>query len=253
MKCCSPRRPGRSPAVRWNPHGAAPRGARHRQSLECHVRAGRQRRVRRSGADPVPTATCSAESANSIGNSLQGRLSAANRARLVGSGGGTLASEDAVAESLKWLSEHQNSDGSWSFAHQQAPHCAGRCGNPGIRARPDRFDGPGTVAVSGCRRNASAGSLQAKRRHGPALFRPGHAPTRRQRQLVGTGRPILRPRPGGHRAVRSLWHDARQFARASRPKVDRLHRRRPGSRRRRLALSSTTRTTRATRRSSAGR
>ena len=68
---------------------------------------------------------------NSITNSLQGRLSAARRAQLVGLGGGSYASEDAVSQALKWLSEHQNSDGSWSFAHQTAPHCAGRCGNPG--------------------------------------------------------------------------------------------------------------------------
>ena len=68
---------------------------------------------------------------NSVANSLQSRLSAANRAHLVGSGGGTLASEDAVAHGLQWLSEHQRSDGSWSFAHQSAPRCAGRCDHPG--------------------------------------------------------------------------------------------------------------------------
>jgi hypothetical protein len=72
---------------------------------------------------------------DSITGSLQGRLSAANRARLVGSGGGSLASEEAVAQSLKWLSEHQSADGSWNFAHNLAPHCAGRCGNPGRQAQ----------------------------------------------------------------------------------------------------------------------
>jgi hypothetical protein len=69
--------------------------------------------------------------ANGIAGSLQGRLSAANRARLVGSGGGTLASEDAVGLALKWLSEHQNYDGSWSFDHNASGQCRGRCGNPG--------------------------------------------------------------------------------------------------------------------------
>jgi hypothetical protein len=68
---------------------------------------------------------------DSITGSLQGRLSAAGRARLVGTGGGTMASEEAVALALKWLSEHQNSDGSWNFAHQLSPHCAGRCDHPG--------------------------------------------------------------------------------------------------------------------------
>ena len=70
---------------------------------------------------------------DSIGNSLQARLSSATRARLVGIGGGTPGSEDAVAADCGGSSEHQNTDGSWSFDHQSAPHCGGRCDHPGNR------------------------------------------------------------------------------------------------------------------------
>ena len=72
---------------------------------------------------------------DSIGNSLQARLSSATRARLVGIGGGTPGSEDAVGRGLRWLSEHQSTDGSWSFDHQSAPHCGGAAIIPGIAPR----------------------------------------------------------------------------------------------------------------------
>ncbi len=110
---------------------------------------------------------------DSIANSLQGRLSATNRARMVGLGGGTLESEDAVAKALKWLSEHQNTDGSWTFDHRSSPRCAGRCG-PSRRATPgaSRLDRHcGTVALFGSGRNSSRRALQEKRRHGSALSR----------------------------------------------------------------------------------
>lgn len=37
----------------------------------------------------------------------------------------------AVAAALKWLAAHQQADGAWSFAHQLAPSCQGKCRNPG--------------------------------------------------------------------------------------------------------------------------
>ncbi len=36
-----------------------------------------------------------------------------------------------MTHALEWLSEHQNSDGSWNFAHQMAQRCGGRCDHPG--------------------------------------------------------------------------------------------------------------------------
>lgn len=37
----------------------------------------------------------------------------------------------AVDRGLKWLSEHQYPDGSWSFSHVLCPQCNGKCPNPG--------------------------------------------------------------------------------------------------------------------------
>jgi hypothetical protein len=50
----------------------------------------------------------------------------------VRTGGGTAQSEQAVLLALKWLAEHQNYDGSWSFEHQKSPKCHGTCENPGV-------------------------------------------------------------------------------------------------------------------------
>ena len=72
---------------------------------------------------------------DSIGRSLQNRLSAGSRARLVAIGGGTPASEAAVDKGLRWLAEHQNADGSWSFDHRASPKCHGRCKDPGSQGQ----------------------------------------------------------------------------------------------------------------------
>ena len=66
------------------------------------------------------------------GNSFELRLNGGNRAAMVASGGGTRQSEQAVTLALKWLSEHQNYDGSWTFQHQKSPKCHGSCGDPGF-------------------------------------------------------------------------------------------------------------------------
>ena len=64
------------------------------------------------------------------GGGLEGRGHAARKA-LIRKGGGNEASETAVMLALRWLAEHQNPDGSWSFDHQQAAKCQGRCKDPG--------------------------------------------------------------------------------------------------------------------------
>ena len=69
------------------------------------------------------------------GAGLEGRGQAA-RQRLVREGGGTAGSEEAVTRALKWLSRHQNPDGSWGFDHrwsmdETGKQCAGRCPNDG--------------------------------------------------------------------------------------------------------------------------
>lgn len=55
----------------------------------------------------------------------------AQRGRLVTQSTGTSLTENAVAAALEWLSAHQQSDGGWSFAHQQHNKCDGTCTHPG--------------------------------------------------------------------------------------------------------------------------
>jgi len=64
------------------------------------------------------------------GGALGGRGDRARKG-LVARYGGTPQSEKAVDAALEWLANHQSADGGWSFAHQLAPRCQGRCRNPG--------------------------------------------------------------------------------------------------------------------------
>ncbi|HEV3137166.1 MAG TPA: prenyltransferase/squalene oxidase repeat-containing protein, partial [Pirellulales bacterium] len=75
-----------------------------------------------------------------IGNSLEMRLDPNSRARLGREGGGTPESEYAVEQALRWLAEHQNYDGSWTFEHQKSPKCHGSCRDPGYA--------PGKIAAT---------------------------------------------------------------------------------------------------------
>ncbi|HTQ40460.1 MAG TPA: prenyltransferase/squalene oxidase repeat-containing protein [Pirellulales bacterium] len=63
------------------------------------------------------------------GGGLGGR-SPERRAQLVGSGGGSAASEAAVERGLKWLLAHQHDDGGWRF-NFDGPPCDNLCRNPG--------------------------------------------------------------------------------------------------------------------------
>jgi hypothetical protein len=77
---------------------------------------------------------------DAIGNSLEMRLNGNNRAAMVRKGGGTPESEYAVEQALRWLAEHQNYDGSWTFEHQKSPKCHGSCRDPGYA--------PGKIAAT---------------------------------------------------------------------------------------------------------
>lgn len=61
---------------------------------------------------------------------LAGR-GAATRGDLVRRGGGTAASEEAVARALRWIVAHQAEDGGWNFDHRRGTGCDKRCGNHG--------------------------------------------------------------------------------------------------------------------------
>ncbi len=60
---------------------------------------------------------------------LEGR-DPAMRGKMLARFGGTLSSEAAVNQGLRWLVQHQLPDGSWHFNHQ-SDSCRGYCGNPG--------------------------------------------------------------------------------------------------------------------------
>jgi hypothetical protein len=58
-----------------------------------------------------------------------GGRSKAGRAQLVAKMGGTVASEAAVNDALKWMARHQLKDGGWSFNHSAETRCD--CSSPG--------------------------------------------------------------------------------------------------------------------------
>lgn len=68
-----------------------------------------------------------------VGNAAVGGFggrSGSARQALVGSGGGSQQSEEAVARALNWLKRHQAPSGNWDFQHHRGP-CQGRCENQG--------------------------------------------------------------------------------------------------------------------------
>ncbi len=75
-----------------------------------------------SAAPSTPTEALGFDGSGITG---RGRMSRTAIARA----GGNAASEEAIAMALKWLAEHQNTDGSWSLVHT-AGRCQGRCPNP---------------------------------------------------------------------------------------------------------------------------
>lgn len=66
-----------------------------------------------------------------IGNEMSGRMSAQNRKAMAAKFGGNTASEAAVASGMKWLTNHQLPNGSWSFEHSKCPECKGQCSQDG--------------------------------------------------------------------------------------------------------------------------
>jgi len=70
---------------------------------------------------------------------LGGRTDTKMRQQLIQTGGGSSQSEAAVESGLKWIIQHQMSDGGWSFDLATCPSCLGKCsasGNAGHN--PDR-------------------------------------------------------------------------------------------------------------------
>ncbi len=65
---------------------------------------------------------------NGSGGGMGGR--GGRRGNAIGNGA-TKESEEAVDLALQWLANHQLPDGGWSFHHQLAPSCQGKCPNEG--------------------------------------------------------------------------------------------------------------------------
>ena len=66
-----------------------------------------------------------------VGNETSGRMSAQAKKTMVTKFGGNSASEASVASGMKWLTNHQLPDGSWSFVHSKHADCKGQCSQDG--------------------------------------------------------------------------------------------------------------------------
>jgi hypothetical protein len=80
------------------------------------------------------------------GGGLAGRNPDA-RGALAAANGGSIASEMAVENGLRWIVAHQAKDGSWGFHHQKAAGC--QCGQPGERESKTAATGLALLALLG--------------------------------------------------------------------------------------------------------
>ncbi|MBM4090081.1 MAG: hypothetical protein FJ276_11775 [Planctomycetes bacterium] len=102
-------------------------------SLEDLSAAPDQFRLDDFGELSVPTNDLMDRVGGGLGEGL-GKVRGKNaRQGALEKGGGNAGSEAAVAAALKWLAQHQEADGGWSFDHQRGP-CKGRCSHPGVIA-----------------------------------------------------------------------------------------------------------------------
>ncbi len=76
----------------------------------------------------MPSALLSGGALSQMSASLNSR-SAASKSEMLERFGGNAASEKAVAMALKWISDHQASNGGWTFAHSEI--CHGKCDGQG--------------------------------------------------------------------------------------------------------------------------
>lgn len=82
-----------------------------------------------------------------LGGGLQGR-DAKSRSRLAAQFGGSAGSEAAVELGLRWIINHQLTDGSWRFRHHKSD-CDGRCGNEGRIDAPTAATGLALMSLMG--------------------------------------------------------------------------------------------------------
>ncbi len=102
-----------------------------------------------------------------LGNETSGRMSADAKRAMLEKFGGNSASEAAVAAGLKWLVDHQMSNGSWSFEHSKHPGCRGQCSQNGfLKSCPHGATGLALLAFLGAGHTHQAGDYQKEVRRG---------------------------------------------------------------------------------------
>ncbi len=87
------------------------------------------------GQETAPRNDLMKEVGSYTGTGYDGRAAPRPRASMVRAGGGSDASEAAVAAALRWIADHQLPDGGWCFDHRIGPV---------INGRPRTSDHPGT-------------------------------------------------------------------------------------------------------------
>ena len=128
------------------------------------------------------------------GGGLGGR-SPERRAQLVGSGGGSAASEDAVERGLRWLLAHQHEDGSWHFRFRW-PTVRQFMPQPGQRQIDHCRHCAGLVAVLRRRLHAQAGTVHRTSQQGAVLLglANGRHEARRRFSKKGSNEAAFTPR-----------------------------------------------------------
>ena len=129
------------------------------------------------------------------------------RSRLAGEFGGSKQSEQAVELGLRWLINHQQSDGSWRLQHNRG-ECDGRCANPGTRESTTAATGLALMALLGAGYTHEVGPYQSEINAGLDYLKS----RMRRESLWGQPRRRFDVCPGDchHRLERGLYPDARR-------------------------------------------
>ena len=147
------------------------------------------------------------------------------RSQMVIHEGGTIHSEAAVANGLRWISRHQSSDGSWSFSRFHVDSdCDRRCGGMGGANSDTAATGLALAAVPRCWSNTRSRHLQRARE---TRSRVVGQRAEVERRLAFRQRQHVRAWHRVDRALRSLHADQGRSAAQTSSKSDRLHRQSP--------------------------
>ena len=102
-----------------------------------------------------------------IGEETSGRMSANVKRSMVQKFGGNSASEAAVASGMKWLTNHQLPNGSWSFEHSKHVDCKGQCSQDGsLKSCPTGATGLALLAFLGGGHTHKSGDYQREVKRG---------------------------------------------------------------------------------------